>query len=180
MHDAHSVAGFGPSAGAAEERDGGYLAARRNSRVGAPHIHGERSMPFQTSRVILFGDCDPGGVVYTPRIAHFVVEACLDFLSHALGGPAARRLFALGILPPARALSIEFLHPMVWDEVIAIEVVVERLGEHSFTLAVDAANAEGTRTFRASITQVTISPETRRPVPLPLELRTALESTGRG
>jgi acyl-CoA thioesterase FadM len=180
MHDAHSVAGFGPSASAAEERCVGYLAGRRNSRVGAPHTHGERSMAFQTSRVILFGDCDPGGVVYTPRIAHFVVEACLDFLSHALGGPAARRLFALGILPPARALSIEFLHPMVWDEVIAIEVVVERLGEHSFTLAVDAANAEGTRTFRASITQVTISPETRRPVPLPLELRTALESTGRG
>lgn len=179
MHDAHSVAGFGPSASAAEERAGGYLAARRNSRFGA-RAHGERSMPFQTSRVILFGDCDPGGVVYTPRIAHFVVEACLDFLSHALGGPAARRLFALGILPPARALSIEFLHPMVWDEVIAIEVVVERLGEHSFTLAVDAANAEGTRTFRATITQVTISPETRRPVPLPLELRTALESTGRG
>jgi acyl-CoA thioesterase FadM len=132
-------------------------------------------MPFRTSRVVLFGDCDPGGVIYAPRVAHFVVEAGLAFLSSALGGPAARRLFSMGILPPARALSIEFLHPMVWDEAIDIEVSVERMGEHSFTLSVIASNVEGNITFRATITQVTISPETRRPVSLPLELRAALE-----
>ncbi|MBT2749100.1 MULTISPECIES: thioesterase family protein [unclassified Lysobacter] len=134
-------------------------------------------MPLRTSRVILFGDCDPGGVVYTPRIAHFVVEAGLAFLSQALGGPAARRLFGMGVLPPARALSIEFLHPMTWDEAIDIDVSVERVGEHSFTLSVRAANAEGIATFRGTITQVTVSPQTMRPVPLPLELRAALEKT---
>jgi len=137
-------------------------------------------MPFRTSRVILFGDCDPGGVIYAPRVAHFVVEAGLAFLSDALDGPAARRLFSMGILPPARALSIEFLHPMVWDETIEIEVSAERFGEHSFTFSVGASNAEGHKTFRACITQVTISPETKRPVSLPLELRAALErSQGR-
>ena len=102
-------------------------------------------MPFRTSRVVLFGDCDPGGVIYSPRVAHFVVEAGLAFLSHALEGPAARRLFSMNILPPARALSIEFLHPMVWDETIEIEVSAERIGEHSFTLLVSASNAEATR-----------------------------------
>ena len=134
-------------------------------------------MPFKTTRVILFGDCDPGGVIYSPRVAHFVVEAGLAFLSHALGGPAARRLFSMNILPPARALAIEFLHPMTWDEAIDIDVSVDRLGEHSFTLLVSASNADGNATFRATITQVTISPETMRPVPLPLELRAALENT---
>ncbi|MGO1003474.1 acyl-CoA thioesterase [Lysobacter sp. CA196] len=137
-------------------------------------------MPFRTRRVILFGDCDPGGVVYTPRVAHFVVEAGLDFLSHALGGPAARQLFALGILPPARALSIEFLHPMAWDDAIDIEVSVEKIGEHSFTLLVNASNAEGKPSFRATITQVAVSPETKRPVPLPPELRAALDATRAG
>lgn len=137
-------------------------------------------MTFRTSRVILFGDCDPGGVIYSPRVAHFVVEAGLDFLSSALEGPAARRLFSMSILPPARALSIEFLHPMVWDETIEIEVSAERIGEHSFTLLVSASNAEGIKTFRGTITQVTISPETKRPVPLPIDLRAALESTQGG
>ena len=136
--------------------------------------------PFRTRRVILFGDCDPGGVIYSPRVAHFVVEAGLDFLSFALGGPAARRLFAMGILPPARALAIEFLHPMIWDDEIDIEVSVERVGEHSFTLLVSGSNVEDRTTFRGSITQVTISPETMRPVPLPPELRAALEKAQAG
>jgi hypothetical protein len=68
-------------------------------------------MSFTTGRVVLFGDCDAGGAVYTPRISDFVIEAALEFLSFALGAPAARAIMAMGVLPPARVLSIEFLHP---------------------------------------------------------------------
>ena len=132
-------------------------------------------MPLTINRTILFGDCDPGGVVYTPRIGHFVVEAGLEFMSHILDGPAVRRIFAMGVLPPARALSIEFLHPMRWDEEIAIEVSVEEIRTQAFTLRVVARNHDGTETFRASQTQVCVSPDKRRPVPLPEELRAALE-----
>ena len=132
-------------------------------------------MPLTVSRTILFGDCDPGGVVYTPRVNHFVVEAGLEFLSHLLEGPAARRIFSMGVLPPARALSIEFLHPMTWDQKIDIEVSVKEIGAHSFSLLFVAHNAERTETFRASLTQVCVSPDTTRPVPLPDELRMALE-----
>ena len=77
-------------------------------------------MPFTTTRTILFGDCDPAGIVYTPRIAYFVIEAIHEFLSDRLGGEGLRKVFAMGILPPARALSIEFLSSMTWDEVISI------------------------------------------------------------
>lgn len=133
-------------------------------------------MPFKTSRVILFGDCDPGGVVYTPRIAHFVVEAGLEFLSAVLAGPAARRIFAMGILPPARALSIEFLQPMVWDQLIDIEVSVKHIGEHSFAMLFEAFDVHKTAMFRATITQVCVSPDTKRPVAMPAELRAALEA----
>lgn len=132
-------------------------------------------MPFKTSRVILFGDCDPAGAIYTPRVAHFVVEAALEFLSYALEESAARRLFAMGILPPARALSIEFLHPMVWDQRIDIEVSVKEIRDHSFSLLLAACNTDSEVTFRATITQVCVSLETKRPVLLPDTLRTALE-----
>src|SRR5438105_12071357 len=120
------------------------------------------------------GARSPAGVIYTPRVAHFVVEAGLEFLSYALEAPAARRLFAMGILPPARALSIEFLHPMVWDQRIDIDVCVKEIRDHSFTLLMTAHNPDGETTFRATITQVCVSPETKRPVLLPDALRTAL------
>lgn len=57
---------------------------------------------FVHRRRILFGDCDPGGIMYTPRVTHFVIEASLDFLSDRLGGPAERRMFEMGVAPPAR------------------------------------------------------------------------------
>lgn len=131
-------------------------------------------MNFVTKRRILFGDCDPAGVVYTPRITYFIVEAVHDFLTHILGGPAIREIFAMGILPPARALSVEFLAPMAWDEVIGIEVSSGGLTTTSFTFLVEARNASNEITFRSTFTQVSISPESKRPVPLPRALRDAL------
>lgn len=131
-------------------------------------------MSFTTSRTILFGDCDPAGIVYTPRITYFIIEAVHDFLTHILGAPAIREILAMGILPPARALSIEFLAPMAWDEVINIEVRSEALSTTSFTFLVEARNASNEVTFRSTLTQVAISPESKRPVPLPQVLREAL------
>lgn len=131
-------------------------------------------MPFITQRTILFGDCDPAGIVYTPRIGYFVIEAIHEFLSHRLGGEGLRKVFAMGILPPARALSIEFLSPMTWDEVISIEAHSEAPGTSSFSFAVEGRQASGQATFRASMTQVCICPESKQPTALPEALRQAL------
>lgn len=131
-------------------------------------------MTFKTSRTVLFGDCDPAGFVYTPRVAYFVVEAALKFLSEALGGSAARQLLAMGVLPPARSLSIDFLQPMVWDDQIEVEVAVNEVRAHSFSMLLTARNANCDITFRATLAQVCVSLQTRRPVPLPARLRDGL------
>ena len=131
-------------------------------------------MNFITSRTILFGDCDPAGIVYTPRITYFIIEAVHDFLTHILGAPAIREIFAMGILPPARALSIEYLAPMAWDETINIAVSSKELTTTSFTFSVKARNNSNEVTFISTLTQVSISPETKRPIPIPQALREAL------
>jgi YbgC/YbaW family acyl-CoA thioester hydrolase len=133
-------------------------------------------MHFSIKRTILFGDCDPAGIVYTPRVAYFVTEAAHDFLTHLLGEPAVRALFAMGILPPARALTIDYLAPMTWDDVIEIEVSNKPPKTSSFTFVVIGRNATSTVTFRASLTQVCISPENKRPITMPTALRNALSA----
>jgi acyl-CoA thioesterase FadM len=130
--------------------------------------------PFTVQRTILFGDCDPGGVIYTPRVAYFVVEAAMAFLSDRLGTPAARNAMQSGVLPPARVLSIEYLQLMAYDERIEIEVHVDYVGQHSFSLALSARKPDQTLTFRARLVQVCIAAETKRPVALPAQLRAAL------
>ncbi|MBK9520708.1 MAG: acyl-CoA thioesterase [Rhodocyclaceae bacterium] len=131
-------------------------------------------MKFITKRTILFGDCDPAGIIFTPRVAYFVVEAVHDFLTHILGGPGIRRIFAMGVLPPARAMSIEFLLPMVFDDVIEIDVRCEQPKTTSFSFIVTGRNASGKDTFRSTFTQVCISPDDKRPIAVPDTLRQAL------
>ena len=131
-------------------------------------------MPFTTTRTILFGDCDPAGIIYTPRVAYFVVEAVQEFSSAILGGSAIREMFAMDILPPARALSIEYLAPMTWDDQITISVTPGEAKTTSFSFLLSATGRNNEEVFRASMTQVCVSPETKRPVAVPERLARAL------
>ncbi|MBF7728940.1 acyl-CoA thioesterase [Pseudomonas sp. N040] len=133
-------------------------------------------MDFVTKRTILFGDCDPAGIIFTPRVGYFVVEAVQEYLTHLLGGSGLRQISRMGVMPPARALSIEFLSTMTWDDVIDIQVSHQPAGTSSFTFLLVARNAAGNVTFRASLTQVCVDPESRQPVPLPQALREALSA----
>lgn len=129
---------------------------------------------FTTKRTVLFGDCDPAGAIYTPRVAHFVVEALLEFQASRLNGPAARKILEMGILPPAKNLSIEFEAPLTWDDQIELSVQCVNVGTTSFTCEVIATRQDGAIAFRGRLTQVCVSPDTRRPVPIPPPLRDAL------
>lgn len=128
---------------------------------------------FVVRRRILFGDCDPGGIVYTPRFAHFAVEAGLDFLGQRLGAPVERTLFELGVGPPARAFSMEFLRMLRWDDELELEVSVAAVGTTSFTLEIEGRHL-GETAFRARITQVCVNMQDQRAVEMPERLRRAL------
>lgn len=129
--------------------------------------------PFIIRRRVRFGDCDPGGILYTPRLSYFVVEVVLDFLSAQLGTPAERCLLEMGIAPPARALSIEFLRMLAWDDEVDIHVAVAELRTHAMTFST-VGYVAGEKAFAAQITQVCVSLRTRRPVPIPEALRALL------
>lgn len=128
-------------------------------------------------RTVQFGDCDPAGYIYTPRMSYFVVEAVTEYLSYLLGEPALRMIFNLGVLPLTRALSIEFTGPAKWDDVLDIKISVTNVSESSFSLgleAVNTSNAENVVVFTASQTQVCISSETKLTVEIPEILKNSL------
>ncbi|NBF04008.1 acyl-CoA thioesterase [Pseudomonas sp. Fl5BN2] len=127
-------------------------------------------------RKVLFGDCDPEGVVYTPRFSYFVVEAVHDALTVWLSGPGLRTLLGFNLLPPARAFTLEFLHPVTWDDELSIKVSVSSVGLHSFTFLVEGNLTPDVMAFTSSLTHVCISPVTREVIEVPLQLRALLQS----
>ena len=150
-------------------------------------------------RTVLFGDCDPEGIVYTPRFSYFAVEAIQDALTiwlddhpheanqesnsktHKSGG--LRKLMGYDILPPARAFNLEFHHPVTWDDELSINVSVDKITERSFSFKVEAklansriSSEQNILAFTAHLTQVCMSRETNKSIPLPLKLKQRLSA----
>ncbi|HBP4621543.1 TPA: acyl-CoA thioesterase [Pseudomonas aeruginosa] len=130
--------------------------------------------PVFIKRTVLFGDCDPEGIVYTPRFSYFVLEAVQEALGVWLGGPGLRTLLGFRILPPARAFSLEFLHPFTWDDELTMQVGVSNVGTHSFSFSVEGRLSPDVVAFTASLTQVCVSPDTREVMEVPAQLRALL------
>lgn len=126
-------------------------------------------------RKVLFGDCDPEGIVYTPRFSYFAIEAIHEALNVWLQGPGLKTLMGFNILPPARAFSLEFIHPVTWDDELSIEVSVDSIGEHSFSFSIQGFLTKTLLAFTANLTHVCISPETKKVVRVPDELRALLQ-----
>ncbi len=130
---------------------------------------------FIVNRKVRFGDCDPGGILFTPRIGHFIVEAIIDFISACFDAPAERSMFELGIAPPARAFSVEFLKPMVWDDELEIHVSLKEIRNSAFAFSLNGF-VQRDKVFSAEFTQVCVDPKSMRPVSVPKRMRELLEN----
>lgn len=127
--------------------------------------------PVNIARTVLFGDCDPAGVVYTPQYSYFVVEAIYSALDAWAGTPGLRNLMALDILPPVRAMTLEMFRPVAWDDALQITVSVESLGRSSFSFLVEGSVEGDLPAFRSVVTHVCVCAETKMPVEMPMTLR---------
>ncbi len=129
---------------------------------------------FVVKRRVKFGDCDPGGVLYTPNIGHYVVESVRDYLDHLLGAPMERTVLDMGVAPPAKTMSVEFLSFMTWDDELDIKVRIRHIGNSSFSFDVNGYCDE-THVFGASFCQVCVDLQSRRPTDIPVRLLEALK-----
>lgn len=130
--------------------------------------------PFVVRRRVAFGDCDPAGIVYTPRYGDYIAGAFFLFLDSRFAPSFVARLGALGIVPPARRVEMDLLRPLAPGDVLDITVTVADVGRSSYTLQAHGATPDGHAVLEATTTMVTVSHETRRPVSVPDALREAL------
>ena len=130
---------------------------------------------FVHERTILFGECDPAGILYTPRICEYVVESALLFLTVILKQPFERYIFAQSMSLPARNLDVDFLQPLTWDDKIKLYASVSEVRKHAYTILITAINESDEIAFTGKLTQVCVSTEKKAIAAIPDRLLTALE-----
>lgn len=134
--------------------------------------------PVIVRRKVLWGDCDPAGVVYTPRFADYVVTARDWFFREGLGLIDRPHPSRKMITYPMRALTFDFSGFLAADDFFDMTVSIADISRRTFTTAVTATHADRPeeRCFIARLTAICFDQETGKSMPLPDSVRAKLES----
>lgn len=127
------------------------------------------------TRTVKWGDCDPAGILYTPRVFDYITEA-VEAWYRDVGGIHWMEMIDRGIGAPTVHTSVDFRTPMAPNLVLDVAVLLEKVGGSSLSFRVLGDDADGTRYFEGKLVSVVIDFTTRRSMPIPAALRARAES----
>jgi 4-hydroxybenzoyl-CoA thioesterase len=129
------------------------------------------------SITVRFGDCDPAGLVYYPVLFHYCHVAMEEFFAAACGVSYPRLMAESRIGFPTVSVRTEFRAPFVYGDEVEVEVFVSRVGRSSATFEYRLRRpGEPEPRASATLVQVAMNLDTRRPVEIPPDLRRAFGS----
>jgi 4-hydroxybenzoyl-CoA thioesterase len=131
--------------------------------------------PFTYRTTVRFSHTDPSATVYFPRFFEFVQAAAEDWFTTGLGIPFAGMIRERGIGQPTAHLECDFSAPSFLGDVLDISVYLVNIGRTSFVLEFVGKAGDEPR-FRARSVQVMVSFDDGRPIPLPDDIRAAMEA----
>jgi len=133
--------------------------------------------PVIVHRRILWGDCDPAGVVYTPRFGDYFTSARDWFMRAGIDVREPVRAETAGISFPMRALAYDFQSFLTADDVIEMTVLVTAISRRSFTLKVAGTTLPTRKSvFFATGTQVCFDHGKRAAIAIPEQIVASLTS----
>jgi 4-hydroxybenzoyl-CoA thioesterase len=131
---------------------------------------------FAYPLTVRWGDCDPAGIVYTPNILGYAIEAVEGWFAAVLGESWPRIIAGRGLSTPMVHVSLDFSKPMRTGDRIAVEIEVTKIGGSTLTFAARGRDEQGAATFFAEIVSCFIDDAAYKAVPIPPDLRGKVEA----
>jgi len=139
-------------------------------RVAAPsHWHFERIEPIR------FAHCDPAGIVFFPQYLVLFNGLVEDWVTHGLGIRHAELIGPRRVGLPTVSLQCEFVAPGHHGDELSFRLAVREIGRSALHLTSGAYGPDGQARVRIEQVLVITSLETHRPIPMPDDLRSAME-----
>jgi 4-hydroxybenzoyl-CoA thioesterase len=133
------------------------------------------SVAFTRSVPVRFSHCDPAGIVYFPHYFDMFNGLIEDWYTHELGYDYAELIMGGQYGFPFVHIECDFKVPSRMGDVIDLTLLVERIGRSSLGIAI-VCHRNGVERLRARMITAMMSLVSRKAVPLPEGLRTAVES----
>ncbi len=130
--------------------------------------------PYTCRSAIRFSHCDPAGYVFFARFFDMLQATTEDWLTQRLGINFAEMIMERHLGNPTAHTECQFIKPCVLGEYLDISLILEKIGNTSFTVRYIGYVAGEVR-LRARSVQIMIETRTGRPVPFESEFLARLE-----
>jgi 4-hydroxybenzoyl-CoA thioesterase len=129
---------------------------------------------YRSTVLVRFAHCDPAGIVFFPRFLemfnNLVEDWCREKLLVSFSEIHERRGWGL----PTVHLEVDFFAPCVLGEVLAASLIVRRVGTSSIGLEIELRGPDGSERVLGNTVLVLIDAKSRRPVPIPDDIRSRI------
>jgi acyl-CoA thioester hydrolase len=129
-------------------------------------------VPYRHTLRVRYQECDPQGVVYFARYPEYYDLTITELWRDTMDG--YQGMVDAGADMVVAEMSIRYLASARFDDLIDVDVVVDRLGETSMASSF-LISSEREALVEGSLRHVFINPETKTKRPIPDEIRRALE-----
>lgn len=128
---------------------------------------------------VRYSECDAQKVVFNAKYIEYIDVAVTEYMRSLFGG--YNRLLEMGLDNQVVALHVDWKASARFDDVIAIGIRTQAIGNTSFQLKLTFVNNQSKETIAtADITYVMVSTDTYQKTPVPAQLRALLNSGGAG
>ena len=134
------------------------------------------SFPFTLRRRILWGDSDPAGVIYTPRVFHYAIETVEEWLVAILGHNWMELQDDFKLDTPTVKMGCEFFYPLRTGDEVDITLTIKKLGWASINYIIDGYNADKRHCFQVDQISCFVDSEKFEPVRIIDEFRNKIEA----
>jgi 4-hydroxybenzoyl-CoA thioesterase len=131
--------------------------------------------PFTVRRRVRWGDCDSGGIVYTPNVLDYAVETAEAWFDSVIGMHWSRLAPDHGLGLPFVNCAIEFRRMLFCNQEFDMKVRVEDVRTCAYALEVMGSDIGGAVCFRASLAAAFIELRPPRKIPMPASIRECIE-----
>lgn len=159
---------------AVSARTGAVAAPVRPAEPRAARPTAEGGEVFEQDVLIRFSHCDPAGIVFYPQYFVILNGFMEDWFSEGLGVDFADMVTRRRLGIPTARIDCTFLRPSRLGDRLRLGVVVTRVGESSISIEVQGKVGDELR-LKAVQTLVVMSLDAMKAIPIPAEIRSALE-----
>jgi len=106
---------------------------------------------FSRKRFVRWGDCDPAGIIYAPRVYEYAMDTLEEFYMEVLASSWMDLMAGSIVGTPVLRSEIDYMQPLVPEQKFRITISIQDVGASAVTYEMNGVDDTGNQYFRVKV-----------------------------